>query len=144
MTLKSVSVLLVASVCLVACGGSNKLIPDEFEVVNRAPLVMPPEAELAPPRPGEPRAQEINPGKQAYDALFPGKTIKQSDPLSKSELDLVKRMASIGPDIRSAADDFNNALVVKKSLMLADLLDAEDHQHRPDNVSITRVSSTSN
>ena len=144
MTLKSVLVLLVASVCLVACGSSNKLVPNEFEVVNRAPLVVPPESYLSPPRPGEPRAQEINPGKQAYDALFPGKTIEKQDPLSKSELDLVRRFASAGPDIRSASDDVNNPLIVKKSLMLADLLDAEDHQYRPDNVSITRISSSSN
>lgn len=144
MTLKSVSILLVASVCLVACGGNGKLVPDEFEVVNRAPLVVPPEAELTPPRPGEPRAQEINPGRQAFEALFPGKELKEQDPLSKSEIDLVRRMASVGPDIRSVSNDVNNDLVVKKTLILAELLEAGDRQFRPDNVSITRVSSSSN
>lgn len=142
MTLKSVVVLLVASVSLAACGGSNqKLTPDEFEVVNRAPLVVPPEAELAPPRPGEPRAQEINPGRQAYEALFPGKKFKNQPPKSKAELDLLRRMASAGADIRSESDNPNDNAVAKKALMLAELLEAEERQFRPDNVSIERVAS---
>ncbi len=144
MTLKSVIVLLVASVSLAACGGNNKLTPDEFEVVNRAPLVVPPEAELAPPRPGEPRAQEINPGRQAYDALFPKKKIKKQPPKSKAELDMLRRMTSSGADVRSESGGPNDKTVVKKSLMLAELLDAEERQYRPDNIAIDRVASGSN
>ena len=132
MTLKSVSVLLVATVGLAACGGKGKITPDEFEVVNRAPLVVPPEAELAPPRPGAPRAQEINPGRQAYEALFPKKKIKEQPPKSK------------GADIRSVSGGPNDKTVVKKTLMLAELLEADERQYRPDNIAITRVASGSN
>lgn len=144
MTLKSVSVLLVATVGLAACGGKGKITPDEFEVVNRAPLVVPPEAELAPPRPGAPRAQEINPGRQAYEALFPKKKIKEQPPKSKVELDLLRRMASNGADIRSVSGGPNDKTVVKKTLMLAELLEADERQYRPDNIAITRVASGSN
>jgi len=141
MTLKSIVVLLVASVGLVACGGNGKLTPNEFEVVSRAPLVVPPEAELAPPRPGEPRAQEINPGRQAYEALFPKKKITKQPPKSKAEIDLLRRMASAGADVRSVSGGPNDKTVVKKTLILAELLDADERQYRPDNVAITRVSS---
>ncbi len=144
MTLKSVVVLLAASVSLAACGGNGKVTPNEFEVVNRAPLVIPPEAELAPPRPGEPRAQEMNPGRQAYEALFPKKKIKKQPPKSKAELDLLRRMASAGADIRSTSGGPNDKTVVNKSVMLAELLEADERQYRPDNITIERVASNSN
>jgi hypothetical protein len=50
---------LLASLLLAGCGdvretlGLNKEAPDEFAVVSRAPLSVPPDAELRPPRPGE-------------------------------------------------------------------------------------------
>jgi Protein of unknown function (DUF3035) len=37
--------------------GMGKRAPDEFSVVARAPLVMPPDFDLRPPRPGEARPQ---------------------------------------------------------------------------------------
>jgi hypothetical protein len=53
---------------LAGCGGTGQRIqdtlgltrqaPDEFRVVQRAPLVVPPDYNLRPPRPGEPRPQE--------------------------------------------------------------------------------------
>jgi len=139
MTLKSVSVLFLASVCLAACSSGSKG-PDEFKVLNRAPLVIPPEAELSPPRPGEPRAQEIDPGQQAYDALFPGKKLKRSTPKSQSEYGLLRRLARSDADIRSNAGGSATADVVKKKLLLADLLGAEERMYRPDNIEIYRVS----
>ena len=39
-------------------GGGKKVSPDEFKIVSHSPLTMPPNAELRPPRPGEPRPQE--------------------------------------------------------------------------------------
>lgn len=138
MTLKSVSVLFLASVALAACSGGQKG-PDEFEVLNRAPLVIPPEAEMSPPRPGEPRAQEINPGRQAFEALFPGKNLKRSEPKSQSENGLVRRLARSDADIRSNAGGGPNADVVKKILILSDLLEAEERTFRPDNVEIYRI-----
>jgi hypothetical protein len=45
--------------------------PDEFKIVSHSPLTMPPNAELRPPRPGEPRPQEVTPADQAKEALSP-------------------------------------------------------------------------
>jgi hypothetical protein len=67
---------LLAGVGLSGCGtvsgalGSNKLAPDEFRVVTKAPLVVPPEYALRPPTPGEPRPQELQPESQARQVLL--------------------------------------------------------------------------
>jgi hypothetical protein len=56
--------LLLALIPLAACSnakeklGLNKQAPDEFQVVKRAPLAMPPDYDLRPPQPGAPRPQE--------------------------------------------------------------------------------------
>src|SRR6476619_5761029 len=52
-------------------GGAKKVSPDEFKIVSHSPLTMPPNAELRPPRPGEPRPQETTPADQAKEALSP-------------------------------------------------------------------------
>lgn len=49
--------------------GMAKVTPDEFRVVTKAPLVIPPEYALRPPAPGEPRPQELQPESAARAAL---------------------------------------------------------------------------
>ena len=50
--------------------GVSKVTPDEFRVVTKAPLVVPPEFALRPPAPGEPRPQELAPESAARNALL--------------------------------------------------------------------------
>ena len=50
--------------------GLNKVVPDEFRVVSKAPLVVPPDYALRPPAPGEPRPQELQPSSAAREALL--------------------------------------------------------------------------
>lgn len=50
--------------------GINKSIPDEFAVIRRAPLVMPPDYNLRPPAPGSERPQEGTTADQARNALI--------------------------------------------------------------------------
>lgn len=50
--------------------GAGKNAPDEFRVVTRAPLTLPPDYSLRPPRPGEARPQELEPDAEARAALF--------------------------------------------------------------------------
>jgi hypothetical protein len=45
--------------------------PDEFTVTTRAPLSLPPDYSLRPPRPGAPRPQEVSERTQAEEALVP-------------------------------------------------------------------------
>ena len=59
-----------------ACGGfreslgMTKQSPDEFRVVSRAPLTVPPDFQLRPPEPGAPRPQVGTPAQQAERAVF--------------------------------------------------------------------------
>jgi len=46
-------------------GGGKKTSPDEFKIVAHAPLAMPPNADLRPPRPGAPRPMEQTPSEEA-------------------------------------------------------------------------------
>ncbi|WP_421782893.1 DUF3035 domain-containing protein [Kiloniella litopenaei] len=50
--------------------GLGKRAPDEFKVVARAPLSLPPDYNLAPPRPGALRPQEGSAQGQAKRAVF--------------------------------------------------------------------------
>jgi len=49
--------------------GLAKVTPDEFRVVTKAPLTLPPDYSLRPPAPGEPRPQELQPESAARQAL---------------------------------------------------------------------------
>ena len=68
--------LLVASAGLTGCQsaqkalGMSKVTPDEFRVVTKAPLVVPPDFALRPPAPGKPRPQELQPESAARTALL--------------------------------------------------------------------------
>jgi len=51
--------------------GLTRDAPDEFLVTTRAPLSLPPDYNLRPPRPGAPRPQELSEQRQAQDILVP-------------------------------------------------------------------------
>src|SRR6202012_1442434 len=78
--------LIVAGMALSGCHtvsgaiSNAKLAPDEFRVVTKAPLVVPPEYALRPPTPGEPRPQELQPESQARQAL-----LGQREAINRSE-----------------------------------------------------------
>jgi Protein of unknown function (DUF3035) len=71
------AIALLGMLALAGCAGGSvqkalgmgKRAPDEFSVVARAPLVVPPDFELRPPRPGEVRPQTGGPADQARAAL---------------------------------------------------------------------------
>lgn len=50
--------------------GMGKVVPDEFRVVSKAPLIIPPDYALRPPTPGEPTPQELQPESAARQALL--------------------------------------------------------------------------
>lgn len=74
------AILAVAAVsALAGCGGDEitrtfglvRDAPDEFQVTTRAPLSMPPDYQLRPPRPGAARPQEQSSSSAAEAALVP-------------------------------------------------------------------------
>lgn len=69
-------VVLAAATAASGCAGVSRAIgasrssPDEFRVMTHAPLTLPPDYNLRPPRPGEARPGESDPSTEARAALF--------------------------------------------------------------------------
>ena len=72
---RSLAGLAAAALVLAACSdvrqslGLDRSVPDEFTVVRKAPLTLPPDFGLRPPRPGAPRPATLDPSQQAQAAL---------------------------------------------------------------------------
>jgi hypothetical protein len=70
------AMMLAAGLALTGCGdarkamGFEKSTPDEFKIVNRAPLSLPPDYSLRPPQPGAGRPQEQTVPEQARQVLL--------------------------------------------------------------------------
>ncbi|MDD3798564.1 MAG: DUF3035 domain-containing protein [Novosphingobium sp.] len=103
--------LAAGSVALSACGGGgifNRDRPDEMAVQRQAPLVVPPDFEMAPPQPGAPRPVEGSASQEALDALFGGPA-----PRSNLETSALDQAGSAAPGIRSTVGDENTNAVAK-------------------------------
>ena len=94
--------------------GLNKQSPDEFRVISRAPLSLPPDFTLRPPEPGIPRPQEGTATQQARKVVFrleqpktqPLNEQVKADGRTLGELSLLKAAGAdkIDPGIRRAID----------------------------------------
>src|SRR5690348_17094840 len=65
--------------------GYDKSIPDEFAVVSRAPLAIPPDYSLRPPQPGAAPTQDVPPQDRAKEAVFRAGTQQASLPPAASQ-----------------------------------------------------------
>jgi len=113
-TLDATKVVAIAAVGLTLTGctafrtaiGSVKNPPDEFTVLTKAPLVVPPDFNLRPPQPGAAARNEPDPDGLARDALFPQNAANQAAALgaeySEGEKFLLTRTnaLAIDPNIR--------------------------------------------
>jgi hypothetical protein len=105
----AVAVVLLAGAGLAGCSTASKVLgggsaPDEFRTVASAPLVVPPDYSLRPPKPGEPRPQELQPESAARVALL-GQ--RQGEARSDGEKLLVSRAGAdkADPLVRYVVDD---------------------------------------
>lgn len=96
--------------------GLERAPPDEFSVVARAPLSMPPDLKLQPPRPGAPRPQEGTTAQQAAGTVFggpgagrPGRLTSGS--ASRGESALLSGAGAAQTDIRAVVDAETRNLV---------------------------------
>lgn len=115
------TLLAAGSVALSACGGGgifNRDRPDEMAVQRQAPLVVPPDFEMAPPQPGAPRPVEGSASQKALEALFGGPA-----PRSDLETSALDRAGSAEPGIRSTVGD-ENTNSVAKGMVTRDILAA--------------------
>lgn len=111
--------------------GVEKSSPDEFRVYSRAPLSVPPNFALRPPRPGAARPQEGTPQDQARRAIFrassTGSTVEEvmpNDGRSYAERSfLVDAGAGAAePDIRRVIDRETNRINEDNEGLLDSLL----------------------
>ncbi len=108
----------IAATGATAC--SSMSTPDEFRVVRKAPLTVPPEYNLRPPTPGSSRPQELSTESQARVAVF-GLDVGQG--ASEGEKAFIKAAGGDAVDrqVRSAVD-YDNAQIVRKNRSFADTI----------------------
>jgi Protein of unknown function (DUF3035) len=92
--------------------GLEKQVPNEFDVVDNAPLAIPPDFNLRPPRPGAPPSQRVSTTVEARETIFrAGGGTGQLPPgdarLSTGEKDLVVAAGAENtpPNIRQLVND---------------------------------------
>ncbi|MGQ0531758.1 MAG: DUF3035 domain-containing protein [Caulobacteraceae bacterium] len=111
--------VLAAATAASGCGGFSRAIgatrssPDEFRVMTQAPLTLPPDYNLRPPRPGEARPGENDPANEARAALF-GENVGQQ--ASQGERAFISAAGATTADesIRETID-FESQGVVRRS-----------------------------
>lgn len=110
--------ILAAAVSVTACSGvrravgADKVTPDEFRVVTKAPLVVPPEYNLRPPQPGEPRAADIVTEEMAASAAYGDYSLSTA---SQAEQLLVNKIAGGQTDgVIRAQIDIENGVIQKR------------------------------
>lgn len=120
--MKRLHAILLVSALLASLSGCAALTgsgtPDEFRVVRKAPLTIPPEYNLRPPKPGESRPQELEPDAQARVAVFGADIGKDA---SEGEKLLVKSAGgdTLDRTIR-ASIDYDSAQLLRKSRSFSD------------------------
>ncbi len=108
--------LLLAAGSMAGCGGVGKSLgfgkqsPDEFAVVRNAPLTVPPDFTLRPPRPGAQRPQEEPLSQQAENSVFgreSGSNGASSSPESEGEYALLRQADALetNPNIRRVINE---------------------------------------
>lgn len=102
--------------------GLEKTPPDEFAIVKREPLEIPPSFSLPTPRPGAPRPQEQSPEQKAKASIFgeENQSIRQNNKSTDPDFAAQKPQASTGENILLQQ---TGALESNKSIR--DLIDAE-------------------
>src|SRR5260221_4533784 len=90
--------------------GMEKVVPDEFAVVRSAPLALPPDFSLRPPRPGAAPTQEVSPTEQARQTIFRASeqqaTLPDADKRSAGENQLLRQAGAttVPRDIRDTVN----------------------------------------
>ena len=108
-----IALLMAALVSLSGCGGvksalgMGKSAPDEFAVVTKAPLIVPPDFSLRPPKPGAQRPQELQPTDSARRALLGdnGKTAPGGPSQGEVALLINAGADRVDPNIRAVLEE---------------------------------------
>ncbi|MDX1736819.1 MAG: DUF3035 domain-containing protein [Alphaproteobacteria bacterium] len=134
-----ISVAVLGLSFLSACSGDvgkvlgfEKQAPDEFAVVKRAPLVLPPDFGLRPPDPNQRRVEDDQARELAQAALFGTESARQKrenlkqaeQKFAGGELALLKQSEAIGAnsDIRILVDNESEKLALANDTFIKNLM----------------------
>lgn len=85
--------------------GLTRAAPDEFTVTTQAPLSLPPDYTLRPPRPGAPRPQDQSDRQQAAEALVPQLALNAPQgTMSPGQEALLQQVGPAPSNIRAEVD----------------------------------------
>lgn len=135
---KNLAPALLAIMLLAGCDttiqeslGLGKRAPDEFQVVRRAPLVIPPSATLPPPRPGA-----AGPGRSTAaeaEELLTGRPADTAPRGSPAELALLQASpVQAEPDVRSRIVEEDGELLSTARRTFLFILDFQRAQFEPE------------
>ena len=141
--MRNLLILSAAALSLAACQSNDvadRKRPDEFAIGKQAPLVIPPDYSMAPPRPGAPRPIGADSQQQALEALFgPGVQLPPRSELENKLLSDAKALKT-DPSVRNTATDLKGqqaTLVVDKGQFLRELMDAPASTRNADIARVT-------
>ncbi len=96
--------------------GLDRQSPDEFSVVSRAPLSMPPDLSLPRPRPGAARPQDATPTALAAASVFGGASrgvaVAGKTPGEAALVAQAGAKSGVDPDIRAKVDQETTQLII--------------------------------
>ena len=124
--MRNLLLICAGAMALAACGKSGLAshnAPDELAISRNAPLVVPKDFALMPPKPGSPRPASTDAQGAAMEALFgPGARAPAKSPAEQQLLDRAGA-GNTDPAIRSNAAD-PKTITVNKGTFVRELLDA--------------------
>lgn len=99
--------------------GLEKTAPDEFRVITKAPLVVPPDFALRPPRPGEARPGPADANAAGTRAAVFGTDLGANATEGEKLLVAKAGAAAVDPQVRTQVD-FEGGAIVHKSTTYSD------------------------
>jgi hypothetical protein len=133
---RTVLCVFAALVFLAGCSDTRRAIglektpPDEFSIVSRAPLSMPPDYALRPPQPGAPRPQDLTARQQARQTIFRAGSEQQASLTmprgGRSDAEMAflghAQVSQADPNIRALVNEENSRLVEAENSFVDRLL----------------------
>lgn len=140
-------ILMMGSICITTLGlsacsqtkemlGLERSAPDEFAVYSRAPLSLPPDYALKPPRPGAERPQGEDETLKARRALTGRNALAKADPLAEYQAmspglkNILEKSGALSadPNIRQTVDRETSAFITENQSFVDDLLFWKDRK----------------
>ena len=120
--MNKIALLLTSSLALTAVTGCASLSgnnsPDEFRVVKKAPLVVPPEYSLRPPQAGQSQPFEVDEERAGTASAF-GTDIGQNASAAERALVAAAGANAVSPVIRQRVD-WEESKTIRKSTSISD------------------------